>query len=91
MSTATFRWSVSTPDARVASGECDFVVIPTVTGELGVMAGHAALVARVAPGDVRVTRAGSPSTVVTVGYGLVDVRDNVVTLLVEQASAPRPA
>jgi len=86
---ATFRWSVSTPEARIASGECDFVVIPTITGELGVMAGHAALVARVVPGDVRVTRAGSPPTVVTVGPGLVDVRDNVVTLLVEQASSPR--
>ena len=86
---ANFRWSVSTPDAHVASGECDFIVIPTLTGEVGIMAGHAALVARVAPGEVRVTNAGAPAMVVPVGAGLLDMRDNVVTLLVEQASPPR--
>ncbi len=84
---ATFSWSVATPDGPVASGECDFLVVPTTGGELGVLAGHAALVASVLPGDLRVTTGASVRTV-TVGAGVVEVRDNVVRLLVSRAVKP---
>jgi F0F1-type ATP synthase epsilon subunit len=53
-----FSWIVSTPDGPVASGECEFLVVPTTGGELGVLADHAALVACVAPGELRVTAPG---------------------------------
>jgi F0F1-type ATP synthase epsilon subunit len=97
MSTA-FPWSVITPEGTVASGECVFLVVPTAGGELGVLADHAALVARVVPGVLRVTAspkadsaapdgagsAGSARTV-NVGEGIVDVRDNSVRILVTRA------
>lgn len=79
-----FLWTVSTPDGPVASGECEFLVVPTVGGELGVLADHAALVACVAPGELRVTEAGRVRTI-GVGPGVVDVRDNTVSLLVSSA------
>ena len=79
-----FSWSVATPDGPVASGECDFLVVPTTGGELGVMAGHAALVACVAPGEIRVSAAEAVRTI-RVGSGIVDVRDNTVLLLVARA------
>jgi F0F1-type ATP synthase epsilon subunit len=124
---ARFAWSVVTPEGTVASGECTFLVVPTAGGELGVLADHAALVARVVPGDLRVTDSTSPKAdsaspkadsaspkadsaspkadsaspkasdaesvsggavrTVTVGGGVVDVRDNRVRLLVTSASA----
>jgi F-type H+-transporting ATPase subunit epsilon len=74
------HWSVSTPDGTVAHGEAEFLVVPTVNGELGVMADHAALVARVAAGGLRVTSGGVERTV-PVGPGLLEVRDNTVRLL----------
>jgi F-type H+-transporting ATPase subunit epsilon len=85
---ATFSWSVATPEGAAASGECEFLVVPTSGGELGVMAGHAALVARVVPGDLRVTESSARGAVLTVsvGAGVVDVRDNRVRLLVAAAS-----
>jgi F-type H+-transporting ATPase subunit epsilon len=86
----TFRWTVSTPDGQVAAGESDFLVVPTAGGELGIMADHAALVACVARGEIRVG-AGGAAALVPVGTGIVDVRDNVVSVLVEQASPPRSA
>jgi len=104
---ARFAWSVVTPEGTVASGECTFLVVPTAGGELGVLADHAALVARVVPGDLRVTDSASPKAdsasggatgnaesasggdvrTVTVGGGVVDVRDNRVRLLVTNAIA----
>ncbi len=81
---ASFSWAVVTPEGTAASGTCDFLVVPTSGGELGVLADHAALVACVVPGDLRVTAAGASSTV-RVGPGVVDVRDNRVRLLVSSA------
>jgi F-type H+-transporting ATPase subunit epsilon len=78
---ATFSWSVATPEGTVASGECEFLVVPTASGELGVLADHAALAACVVPGSLRVTTAGTERTV-SVGAGVVDVRDNRVRVLV---------
>jgi F-type H+-transporting ATPase subunit epsilon len=79
-----FSWTVATPDGPVASGECEFLVVPTTGGELGVMADHAAVVACVAPGDLRVSAADALQTV-SVGAGILDVRDNKVLLLVTRA------
>ena len=55
---AAFSWSSPRRTAWRA-GECEFLVVPTTRGELGVLADHAALVACVAPGELRVT-AGWP-------------------------------
>jgi F0F1-type ATP synthase epsilon subunit len=79
-------WSVATPDGPVASGVCEFLVVPTTGGELGVMADHAALVACVAPGALRVSQ-GAETRSIGVGHGIVEVRDNVVRLSVESAPA----
>jgi F-type H+-transporting ATPase subunit epsilon len=84
-----FSWTVATPDGPVASGECEFLVVPTTGGELGVMADHAALVACVAPGELRVSAADGARTISVEG-GIVDVRDNTVLLLVARAEK-RPA
>ncbi|MGA2640638.1 MAG: F0F1 ATP synthase subunit epsilon [Spirochaetia bacterium] len=99
---ATFSWSVATPEGTAASGECEFLVVPTSGGELGVLADHAALVASVVPGVLRVTESASPKAdsasggapsasggavrTVSVGAGVVDVRDNRVRLLVTRAA-----
>jgi F-type H+-transporting ATPase subunit epsilon len=84
-----FTWSVATPDGTVASGESVFIVVPTTNGELGIMAGHAALVSSVSPGEMRVTAPDESGTVrtITVGAGVVDVRDNAARILVTRARA----
>ncbi len=78
---AVFSWSVATPEGTVASGQCEFLVVPTAGGELGILADHAALAACVVPGELRVTTGGA-TTSVRVGAGVVDVRDNQVRVLV---------
>ncbi len=82
---ALFSYLVMTPDGQISGGECDFLVVPAVGGELGVQANHAKLLARVAPGELRVHRADAVEKI-GVGPGVVEVRDNVVRLLVYGAS-----
>jgi F-type H+-transporting ATPase subunit epsilon len=82
-----FTFSIATPDGPVAGGPCEFIVVPTAAGEVGVMADHAALVACVVPGELRVTVDGVVRGF-RVGGGLVDVRDNTVKLLVSTAEKP---
>jgi F-type H+-transporting ATPase subunit epsilon len=81
-----FTFAVRTPDGVVAQGDCDFVVVPTTRGEMGVLADHAPIVASVAAGELRVSYAGR-ETKVSVGPGLVEVLDNVVSLFVARAGA----
>ena len=73
----------------MAGGPCEFLVVPTAGGELGVMADHAALVAGVVPGELRVTTDGAVRTRSASAAGVVDVRDNTVRLLVT-STAEKP-
>ncbi|MGA2764528.1 MAG: F0F1 ATP synthase subunit epsilon [Spirochaetia bacterium] len=80
----SFPFIVRTPDGVAAQGDCDFVVVPTTRGEMGVLADHAPVVASVAPGDLRITAGGRESRI-RVGPGLVEVLDNAVKLFVADA------
>ena len=48
---------IVTPEDRVYRETVDTVVIPTVTGEIGVLPGHIPLLMQVADGELRVTSA----------------------------------
>ncbi len=80
----SFSFAVRTPDGVAAAGDCDFLVIPTAQGEMGVLAGHAPVVSRVVTGDVRLSADGR-GTRIRVGPGLVEVLRGVVTLFVVDA------
>jgi F-type H+-transporting ATPase subunit epsilon len=83
---ALFRWSVETPDGVAAGGECDFLVLPTPGGEVGVLSGHAPLLVQVLPGELRVRREGREERV-SVGNGAAEVRTDFVHLFVVTAAA----
>ncbi len=85
-----FTFVVRTPDGVAAQGDCDFLVVPTTRGEMGVLASHAPIVAAVAPGELRASSAGGQSRIL-LGPGLVEVIDNVVRLFVASAQAPASA
>ena len=37
----SFRYSIVTPDGAIASGECEFLLVPTAEGDIGILANHA--------------------------------------------------
>lgn len=87
LSTTKIRCVVVTPETTVLDETADFVAIPGYDGELGVMANRAPLVARLAPGELRLTTRGVSKRLFVDG-GFAQVRDNVVTILTSRA---RPA
>ena len=74
---------VISPEATVFDGEAESVVVPALTGEMGILRGHAPLMAVLGTGTMRVTRGGTVDKYLVDG-GFIQVADNVVTVLSEK-------
>lgn len=77
---------VISPERTLFEGTADSVVAPAWDGELGVLRGHAPLMALLGAGNLRV-RQGNDVETFHVEGGFLQVIDNVVTVLSEKASA----
>ncbi len=75
---------IVTPEARVFSDTVDFVVIPTVVGEVGILPGHIPLLSQVTDGMLRIQRGGREEGLI-VGSGFVQVQGDKVSVLAENA------
>ena len=82
---AALRVVVISPEAKVFEGEADMVVAPAWDGEIGILRGHAPLMALLGAGKLRVERAGATEHFVVEG-GFLQVVDDVVTVLSEHAA-----
>ncbi len=47
--------NILTPDRTVFKGEAEKVTVPTRSGYITILPGHASLVSAIAPGEIRVT------------------------------------
>ena len=83
---AAKRLSVAliTAQSTVYEGEADMVVAPAWDGELGILRGHAPLMALLGEGEMRVTRDGAEERFLVAG-GFLQVADDVVSVLSERA------
>lgn len=68
-------FKIVTPDGVVCADEVDSVNIPTSNGEIGIMRGHAPLVAVVVAGELRFKK-DDQETALAVSSGVVEVRPN---------------
>ena len=82
---------IVTPEARVYSDTIDSVVIPTVEGEVGILPGHAPMLALMGSGPLSVDRPGGGSDSFHVAGGVLKVERDTVTLLTEYAGDQPPA
>lgn len=73
-----------TPESTVYEGEADMVVLPAWDGEMGILRGHAPMMALLGEGELRVTRDGAEKTFYVSG-GFMQVTDDVVSVLSETA------
>jgi F-type H+-transporting ATPase subunit epsilon len=75
---------VLTPSKKLVEAACDDVYFPSSEGVLGILPGHAALVTQVGTGVLHYTHDNMTSFLTVMG-GVAEVRENVVTLLVDVA------
>ncbi|MGQ9631500.1 MAG: F0F1 ATP synthase subunit epsilon [bacterium] len=82
---ASLTLKIRTPFQSAFGGEVDFVVVPSQMGVLGVLPRHAPLVAILEGGIVR-CRIGSQQRFWEIEGGLVEIKNNVVTVFTEKIS-----
>ena len=76
--------AVISPERTVFEGEADQVVVPAWDGEVGILRGHAPLLALLGQGELRIKQGGSEQRFKISG-GFLQVADDVVTVLSERA------
>ncbi|MBU5594873.1 F0F1 ATP synthase subunit epsilon [Amphibacillus sp. MSJ-3] len=78
---------VVTPDGLIVKDECDMVVVHSLQGELGILPGHASLIAPLIISSARLKK-DKESMRVAIGGGFVEVDQDHVTLLAQSAETP---
>lgn len=81
------RLRVFTPERELVDEEVREVTLPGWWGQLGILPDHAALVTTLEPGELAFKKDGAQQRF-EIGGGFAEVRDNVVTVLADSASAP---
>ena len=81
---ATFKFELVSPERILFSGDVVSVIVPSVEGEMTVLAGHAPLVATLKAGIVFVQTTESNGKEFFVNGGLVEVNQATTTILAEQ-------
>jgi len=77
---------IVTPDRLLVSADVDEIVVPGADGYLGILPGHAALLASLQAGELWY-RTGTDKRYLAVLFGYVEVRPDGVTILANGAEA----
>ena len=81
----SFRLSIVTPTRVVFDGEATSLSVPGVMGGFQVLYSHAPLLSSLEIGRMKVRDMLGTDEIFAAGGGVVEVRNNVVTVLVESA------
>ena len=83
---SVMRVEVVSNEEHIYSGEASFVVVPTVSGELGIYPRHEPIMSLVRPGALRLTVPNSTEEVlVAVSGGILEVQPEKIMVLADVA------
>ncbi|MFN3671594.1 MAG: F0F1 ATP synthase subunit epsilon [Bosea sp. (in: a-proteobacteria)] len=80
----TFKFELVSPERILFSGDVVSVIVPSIEGEMTILAGHAPLVATLKTGIVFVQTNDSNGKEFFVNGGLAEVNASATTILAEQ-------
>jgi len=75
---------IITPDEKVLTTEADQVILPTESGEVGILTGHIPMVTQVVAGELKVLKDGK-ADYIAVDHGFAKVLGNTISVLTEAA------
>ena len=84
-----FKVEILTPNGEIFNGEVISVTLPGEEGEFGVLAGHASLTTLLTSGVVEVEKEDKSVVTIVINWGVVQVDEEKVIILVEGAAAIR--
>lgn len=73
-------------DRRVWSGEATMIVARTVDGDMGVLPGHAPVLAVLAAGEIRITPSSGAAVIANADGGFLSVEHDRVTVVSDSAA-----
>ncbi len=79
-----FRLEIVTPERLVYSDDVDVLTVPTVQGEISILAKHVPLVSIISPGEIRIKKDNNIEYMAISG-GFVQVIPNKVIILADAA------
>jgi len=84
---AALTLEMVTPEKVAWSAQCDFVVLPAVEGEMGILPGHQPYLVELKAGEVRVTenKASGEAKRFAISGGFAEVKNDVISLFAETA------
>jgi F-type H+-transporting ATPase subunit epsilon len=85
MARSKFTAEVLTPEGEVFNDEVEMVSTRTETGSIGILANHTPLLGMLAPSELRLYKSDTDIVTLAQGEGYVQVADNHVLVLVEDA------
>jgi F-type H+-transporting ATPase subunit epsilon len=80
----TLRLEIVTPEAKAYSEDVEMVVLPGTDGELGIYPQHVPVLTTLKPGELRVFRGGT-QTSLAVGEGFAEITGESVSILTDMA------
>lgn len=83
--TKSFHVNMVSADRQLFSGKVVSIAATTVTGEIGVLAGHTPLLAMLKPGQVRLTLEDGKEEVIYVSGGFLEVQPGQTVILADEA------
>ena len=81
----TIQVDIVSAEKEIFSGEAQMVFAPAVMGEVGISPGHAPLVTKMNPGEVRVKDSNGNELAFYVSGGLLEVQPRIITVLSDTA------
>ena len=84
----TFPLHVLAADKPFYEGDCESLVVPTLDGEYGVLAGHCNTILAIIPGTLTFRTEDGREEVAAVASGIMKVEDGEVLVLVDSAIRP---
>ncbi len=83
--TDTIQVDIVSAEHEIYSGEAEMIFAPAEMGEVGIAPGHAPLVTKMGPGEVRVKDSDGNESAFYVSGGMLEVQPKVVTVLSDTA------
>ena len=81
----TIQVDIVSAEKEIFSGEAQMVFAPAVMGEVGISPGHAPLVTKMTPGEVRLKDSNGNELAFYVSGGLLEVQPRIITVLSDTA------
>lgn len=84
----TFQIAILAADRDFYEGLCESLVVPTLEGQIGILAHHSNLIEAIVPGRLTYTIPGEKPRYAFVSEGMLKVEDGEVLVLVDSAEKP---